>query len=303
MSPIFELTTWQKKQAALLYFFSSAHYLEGLRDRVRTLRFFADGILNTDRVQLRDKVLKSKRWGNRDTVQNWQNNAWPFLGDFEQSIDKSIIDQRSNTYHRTGAYHCARGMSEVSMQWMAPEEQGRFDRMFEEASKYARYIDDTMDRTAHATRWCDFGLTMAWRNHMDQVEVLPKLRARSDLVAESGQLPPRTGVYISTDDPAAALQFAWTGSSEGKLLDCTTFNDTGKAALATVGRAGMWTDGNAMLRIVLDNLSNPDFTNDPFFEESQTPDLAPSLVARNAFTSHSARWCYVELIEDEFEPY
>jgi hypothetical protein len=62
-------------------------------------------------------------------------------------------------------------------------------------------------------------------------------------------------------------------------------------------------DGNAMLRSVLDNLSNPDLTKDPFFEESPTPDLAPSLVARNAFASHPSRWCYVELIKDEFEPY
>jgi hypothetical protein len=178
MNAGFELTTWQKKQAALLYLFPSTQYLEGLRDRVRTLRFFAEGILNTDRVQLRDKALKSKRWGNRNTVHDWKNNAWPFLGDFQQSIDKSIIDQRANTYHRTGAYQCARGMSEFSMQWMAPEEQGRFDKMFEEAYRYAHYIDDTMDRTALATRWCDFGLAMAWRNHINQFEVLPKLRVR-----------------------------------------------------------------------------------------------------------------------------
>jgi hypothetical protein len=303
MSENLDLSVWQKKQAALLYLFSSIQYLEGLRDRVRNLRFVAEGILNVGYVQRRDKVLKSKRWGSRNTVQNWENNAWPFLGDFQQSIEKIIIDQRSNTYHQTGAYQCARGMSESSMQWMAPEEQGRFDKMFEESYRYAHYIDDTMDRTARAAGWCDFGLAMAWRNHMDQFEVLPKLRVRVDLFAESGELPPRTGVYVSTDDSAAALQFAWTGSSEGKLLDGTTFNDTGKAALATVGRAGMWTDGNAMLRFVLGNLSNPDLTKDPFFEESQTPDLAPSLVARNAFASHPSRWCYVELIKDEFEPY
>lgn len=303
MSAAFELTPWQKKQAALLYTFSSKQYLEGLRDRVQTLRFFAEGIVNAGSVQRRDKVLKSKRWGDRNTVQNWQNNAWPFLCDFQRSIAQNIIDQRSNTFHRTGAYQCARGMSEFSMQWMALEEQGGFDRLFEETYQYALYIDDTMDRTTLATRWCDFGLSMAWRNHMDQFEVLPKLRVRSDLFAESGQLPPITGVYVSMDDTAAALQFAWTGSSEGKLLDCTTFNETGKAALATVGRAGMWTDGNAMLHFVLDNLANPDLIKDPFFEESQTPHLAPTLVARNAFTSRPSRWCYVELIKDEFEPY
>jgi hypothetical protein len=186
---------------------------------------------------------------------------------------------------------------------MAPEEQDQFDTKFAELFEYAGYIDHTMDRTAPAARWCDFGLTLAWHNHVDQFPMLPKLRAMPDCWAKSGQIPPRTGVHVSMDDSAATLQFSWTGAPEGKLLDGTTFNDTGKAALAAVGRAGLWTDENGMLRFVLDNLSNPDLIADPFFEESRTPDLSPSLVARNAFTSHPSRWCYVERVKDESEPY
>lgn len=109
-------------------------------------------------------------------------------------------------------------------------------------------------------------------------------------------------MYVSMDDPDASVQFAWTGSPSGRLLNGTTFNSTGKAALAAVGRPGLWVDEAAMLRFVLQNLSNPDLTSDPFFDESQTTDLAPTLVARNAFTSRPSRWCYVELLKDEFEP-
>jgi hypothetical protein len=137
---------------------------------------------------------------------------------------------------------------------------------------------------------------------MDHFPALPKLRAVPDVVAASGQLPPKTGVYVSIDDPDATLQFAWTGSPDGKLLNATTFNHTGQAALEAVGRPRLWVDGDAMLRFVLQNLSSLDLRIDPFFEESQTPDLAPTLVARNAFTSRPSRWCLVELIKDEFEP-
>ena len=296
------LSQWQKKQAALLYHFSSLSYLEGLRDRLRALRVFAEGLLDDNEAKGRDRFLRSKQWGSRNTGENWESNAWPFLGDFQRSIAQNIVDLRSNRYHRTGAYQCGRGMSESSVQWMAPEKQEQFDRMFEELSRYALYIDETMDRTVLATRWDDFGLTMAWQHHADQFPLLPKLRAVTDISAASGALPPKTGVYVSMDDPDATLQFAWIGAPEGRLLDATTFNKTGKAALAAVGRAEMWVDGDAMLRFVLHNLSNPDLKSDPFFDESITPDLAPTLVARNAFAEHPSRWCYVELIQDELEP-
>jgi hypothetical protein len=132
--------------------------------------------------------------------------------------------------------------------------------------------------------------------------MFPKFRVLTDITAESGQTPPRTGVYVSADDHDASLQFAWTGDAYGKLLDCTTFNGLGKAALAATGREKLWVDGRAMLDFVLANLSSPELTCDDFFDEAHTEELAPSLVARNAFTSHPSRWYYVELLNGEFEP-
>jgi hypothetical protein len=302
MEKNFSLTPWQKKQATLLYHFSSLTYLDGLAKRVRAMRSFAEGILDASHEEGRDSRLRSKRWGNRNTSENWENNAWPFLADFQRSVAESIANRGANIYARTGAHQCARGISEFSMQWSTPEEQEQFESKFADLYQYARYIDQTMDRTGHATRWTDFGLSLAWQEHASNFLAIPKFIVRLDLAADSGQVPPRTGVYVSMDDSAATLQFAWTGSPDGRLLNATTFNGTGKAALIAVGRARLWTDGEAMLRFVLDNLSNPDLTKDPFFEDSRTVELAPSLVARNAFTTAPSRWCYVELLNGECEP-
>ena len=295
------LTLWQKKQAALLYYFSSLTYLEELKNRLIALRIFAEDILDTSHDEERDRLLRSKQWGSRNTSENWENNAWPFLGDFQRSVTQSIADIKSNIYHKTGAYQCGRGMAEFSMQWTTPQEQERFDRMFEALSKYARYIDNTMDRAVPSTRWNDFGLTLAWETHRDAFPVLPTFRVVTELVCETGQLPPRTGVYVSMSDPNTSLQFAWNGNAAGKLLPGTTLNDLGRAALARVGRAKLWTDGDAMLRFVLDNLSSPYLRQDDFFNDSQTPELAPSLVARNAFKPNPSSWCFVEVVKDEFE--
>ena len=90
MSHDLPLTAWQKKQAALLYYFSSLKYLEGLRDRVNQIKSFAEGKINQSRLEGRDRFLHSKQWGDRDTTENWSNNAWQFLADFQQSIAEDI---------------------------------------------------------------------------------------------------------------------------------------------------------------------------------------------------------------------
>jgi hypothetical protein len=298
----YSLNSWQKKQAALLYHFSSMNYLKGLKDRVHAIRALADGMLDQSRVEGRDRMLRSAQWGERDTGENWANTAWPFLADFQHSIARDIADRAAEIYRVTGRNQCARGMAEFSMQWSTPAEQERFDKMFTELSRYARNIDQTMNKTGQKSKWDDFGLTIAWQRNAHHFSMLPKFSVLSDVTAESGNMPPRTGVYLSIDDPNATLQFAWTGNSSGRLLECATLNELGKAALATVDRPKLWVDGKAMLDFVLVNLSNPELRSDPFFGESQNEDLAPSLVARNAFTSHSSRWCFVELLTDEFEP-
>jgi hypothetical protein len=148
----FHLTAWQKKQATLLYHFSSMNYLKGLKDRLNSLGGFTDEMLHQSRAQGRDKKLRSARWGNRDTSENWAANGWAFLRDFQRSVVRDIADRAAQIYHVTGAYQCGRGMSEFSMLWTTPAEQERFDEMFADISRYAGNIDDTMNKTCGASR-------------------------------------------------------------------------------------------------------------------------------------------------------
>src|SRR5438874_229187 len=87
----FPLTSWHKAQAAMLYHYSSLDYLKGLHRLVSSLMDgVIDPLIELAKTQGRDAVLANARWGNRDTVQNWANNAWPFLSDFRQSLTEDI---------------------------------------------------------------------------------------------------------------------------------------------------------------------------------------------------------------------
>ncbi|MDB5773460.1 MAG: hypothetical protein JWM42_3834 [Burkholderia sp.] len=301
MNKPFDLTPWQKMQVTLLYHFASLDYLKGLQKRANDVIALIDPILDLARNQNRDSVLVDKRWGNRDTSENWRNNAWSFLADFQLSIAKDIANRAFEIYGITGCYQCARGMSEYSLQWMTPDEQTKFDAMFEAVHLYAGNIDDTMDKFAHVSRWQDYGLTFAWQEFKDLFPKLPKFRVRTDIESETGKVPLRTGVYIPQDDPHGSLQFAWTGGGRGKLIESATFNDLGLKAFNDIGRKDLWINEDKMLAFVQANKKDPALQNDSFFSDSQTPQLSPSLVARNAFTSRSCKWYFVELVNGEFE--
>ena len=295
------LTTWQKKQAALLYHFSSLKYLEGLRDRVNQIKLFAEEKIDQSRSEGRDRFLHSAQWGDRDTTENWSNNAWQFLADFQLSIAEDISDHSLNSFHVTGTHQCARCLSEYSMQWATVEEEKQFDAMFAELSNYARNIDTTMQKSYDVSWWSDFGLTLAWEKHASELQMIPKLRVVPEITFDTGQIPSQTGVYIAIDDPNASLQFAWNGGQGGEIMPSSTFNDLGLAALAAVGRSELWVNQAAMRDFVLANLSNPDLASDEYANSSLSLALAPSVVARYAFVARPTRWCFVEIVKGEFE--
>ncbi|MGI4842805.1 MAG: hypothetical protein ACRYF7_05775 [Janthinobacterium lividum] len=295
------LTTWQKKQATLLYFFASDEYLKGLHERVRELQKFVDELLDKSHEEGRDRFLKDSQWGDRDTSENWSNHGWSFLADFGISVARHLADRASEIYHVTGAYQCGRGMAEFSMRWALPAEEEKFDAMFASITRYASYIDQTMEKSQIDGRWRDFGLTLAWQKHASRFPQLPKFRIREDISCKTGDIPPKTGVYVSSEFPNGAMQFAWNGNECGELLECSIFNDLGQRALATVGRSKLWLDGDTMLEFVRKNANDPQLKEDPFYSEDFTSELAPSLVARNAFTSAPSKWFYVERLEGEFE--
>ena len=124
---------------------------------------------------------------------------------------------------------------------------------------------------------------------------------RTDVTAESSKVPPRTGVYVSSDEPNAALQFAWIGGHGRKLRLASTFNEIGLDALQQVGRKDLWFDQAKMLAFVQSQKYAPLLAPEVMIDGKPNPCLAPSAVARSAFTDIPSNWYFVEIVNDEFE--
>ncbi|MCP1574576.1 hypothetical protein [Herbaspirillum rubrisubalbicans] len=299
-NPSFEIGLTQKKHVSLLYHFASLSYLQGLQDRLRSLMQFIDPTLDKAKLQGRDALLTNSRWGTRDTSENWANNGWPFLADFELSVAKQIAQRAFEVYSFTDAYNCGRGLSEYSLNWMTPEEEDEFQSRFDDLYLYAHNIDRTLKKFNVAGGWNDFGLTLCLAEHPEALSDATALRLRGDITAHSGTTPPRTGVYLPLDDPHGTPQFCWTGNPPGKLKKCSTFNDLGLEVLASVGRQALWLDEYRMNQFVQSHLQDPRLVADPYFKESiKKPKLAASLVAGQAFTSRPCDWIYVEQLHGQ----
>ncbi|MYM70431.1 hypothetical protein GTP45_27015 [Pseudoduganella sp. FT55W] len=301
-SPI-ELTQWQKKQAALLYHFASLDYLKRMQNALNDTVFFVERILDLSQAQDRDQHLISQRWGHRETSENWANNAWPFLKDFQLTTARQIAERAIEKFNITGMSQFQRGIDEYSMDWASPDEQDAFRKKIEEIYFYSKNIDNTLDKYSSSSRWYDFNLTLAWQQTKSEFLRLPKFRVRSDIEVDSNKTPQRTGVYVATDDQNASLQFAWRGSTQGRLLLGRTFNSLGLDAIASLGRTDLWLNEAKMLSFVQRKKGDPLLKEDAFYAESDTPGLATELVARTAFTKLEAKWQYVEMINGEFEDY
>lgn len=298
----FHLSTWQKAQVTLLYHFASLDYLKVLQQRLHALMASLDPTLDLAKLQRRDPLLTDARWGTRNTSENWANNGWPFLADFELSVATDIAKRAFEVYAITGANQCGRGLAELSLDWMTPDEQSDFETRFGQITRYARNIDDTMDRSDQTTRWDDFSLTLRLHEYPDALAQAPALRLRPDVTGRTGMVPVRTGVYLPVDDPHGTPQFCWTGSPAGRLLECSTFNDVGLEAVAAVGRTDLWVNDHNMHAFVQAHLKDPRLTCDPLFSRSTAnPKLASSLVARNAFTNRPCEWIYVEQMHGDRE--
>lgn len=298
----FNLSIKQKMHVTLLYHFASLEYLKGLQQRVNSLISFIDPALDEAKLDKRDKMLTTPRWGTRNTSENWSNNAWPFLADFQRSIASDIAKRTMEVYSITDANNCARGTAEQSQAWMNPEDYAEFERRMDEVTDYAMNIDYTMDKTQKTGKWTDFILTEEEKSRPDLFRLAPALRLRTDVLGDSGKTPPRTGVYIPIDDPHGTPQFCWVGKPTGQLQESSTFNALGEAALTSVGRNSLWIDDGRMQAFVQDHIRDPALTSDSFFDYSiKNSTLCASLVARHAFRSRPCQWIFVEQIHGMHE--
>lgn len=300
---IFTLNSWQKKQAAMLYHFASLDYLKGLHRMVSDLM---NGVVNPLLVlaqgQNRDAFLVDPRWGSRNTTENWSNNAWPFLRDFQCSLAKDIAGRAFEQYGITDTNNCFRGMSEYSMQWATVEEEQRFIGMVRIISDYANNIDQTLD-DYHHSRWNDYDFAHSYKEFGSQHPQIPKFRVRADIAGESGRTTVRTGVYVAQDDPLAALQFAWIGNGGGKLRPAKTFNDIGLAALKQVGREDLWLDDQKMFDVAMQSPHQALFKPTIYMLGNEHRNFAAGAVEEEAFVDRPCKWYFVEIINGEFEDF
>ncbi len=295
------LSTWQKKQAAMLYHYASLDYLKELQQLVnQAVDGVVDPLLDLAKAQQRDPLLIDSRWGTRDTSENWSNYAWPFLKDFQASIAKQIANRAFEKYSISRNNECMRGIHEFSMQWATPEEEERVEAVLRVISSHANKIDNTLD-DYHNSRWSDFGFAYEYTAFSQQFPRIPKFRIRTDVQAESGKVPVRTGVYVSQDDPHAALQFAWIGGGGGALRPSKTFNEIGLDALHTVGRKDLWFNDQKMYVFAGQNKYKDLLHKELIIGSEPAPQLAASAVAREAFTNRPCKWYFVEMLPGEFE--
>jgi hypothetical protein len=301
MNNIAPLTLWQKRQAVLLYKFSSLDYLKEMQLALNELIAYVDKLLDLAKKQGRDKVLVSYEWGNRNTSENWANNAWPFLKDFQLTTARQIAERNNHKYSITGFNQFHRGISEFSTNWASTEEEANIEKYIKRISIFCKYIDLTLDKFSTSSRWNDFTLYKAWLHFENHYFKLPRIKIREDIMADTNTVPPKSGVYFSSTDSNAAPQFSWAAGPHGKVLPGRTFNQLGMAALDYTGRDGLWSDGEKMLQFVMLNKNNTLLKEDAFYSDSKTPVLAPSLVARNAFATCNGKWIHVELVDGEYE--
>ena len=295
MNPLYPKTTtyhlslWQKRQAAMLYYYSSLDYLKALKPKIEELIVMAEMLL--ERRSILDPLMVSERWGVRDTAANWSSGGFPALTAFRQSTMWHIAKRADQFYGITGANQCARLLREYSMQWATQEQEEEFRERAEEVFKYAGKIDGVMEQ-----RWDDATFWLIWERNKQYFPRLPKFKVHLDIEGESGSVPSRTGVYVPQDDPLGALQFGWTGGGEGRfkpLKKCQTFNDIGLDALKTIGRAGLWGDKAALLKFIQQSPHASAFPSSNYSATLQ--------VMQEAFTERPCKWYFVELLEGEFE--
>lgn len=298
-APEFSLSKWQARQAALLYHFASLDYLKGLK---KLLDDFVNGVdITLERASQdgRDQVIANPRWGVRDTAANFGSYGFPALRDFQKSTNKDIALRANEFYTFTGYNQCSRLLGELSLAWTTPEEEARFEAGMNTIGHYATSIDATMERS-----WSDGSLASMWEEHGSKFSRLPKFCVRTDVEAESGRLPVRTGVYVPQDDPYGTLQFGWIGNRDGCLVDCKTFNDLGLQAVQLVGRDQLWRNDPRLLQIAkqpqyLGAFKQLDWFNEPGFLNDAT--RATAFIAAEGVRTRPCKWYFVELIDGEFE--
>ncbi|MGA6181235.1 hypothetical protein ACPEH1_08945 [Stenotrophomonas sp. NPDC077421] len=291
-----ELNPWQKRQATLLYHYSSLAYVEGLLNRIDLLVSFAESLLE-ERSNLDPAGRMLANWQPIDTAGHFSTYACPALMEFREGVIKDIAARAHQVFDIAGERQCSRMLDEYAYQmpWATQDQEEQFKHRAQAVFHYASKISEMMSRPS---LWDDFVFWSLWQEDGKGFSHIPRFRVRSDLCCFSGDTPPRTGAYVPADDPYGSLQFGWTGG-HGELGNTYTLNQFGKLALERVGREGLWEDVDGLHRLI----SGPEglLLRNIQQRERSRPHLAPAAASRESFEDRPCRWFFVELIDDEYE--
>lgn len=291
------LNLYQKRQAALLYYFSSMEHLDKIIGRVRALTVFTDQTLDYAIRMERDRAMREVGWDEGNLASNWSTHAHPMLRDCLRGLLSQKSKRATEWYDISGVSGTLTGMSHFSMNWTLPEEEQKFLELSGEAIDVGVDLDSTVEHT-----FTDLDMELSWEVYKHLFPKMPKFRIRSDVQGETGKRPVRTGVYVPQDDPFGTLQFAWTGNSSGTLAPCETLSELALEYVNVVGRNKLWKSPSEKAR-------NPDRAEptDEYFDdwcrESKRMKFPDEISSRNerAFSNRSCKWYFVEQIFGEFE--
>jgi hypothetical protein len=293
----FTLNAYQRRQAALLYYFGSMEYLDKIIASVSALTAFTDQTLDYAARVERDKAMRKLGWDEGNLAANWSTHAHPMLRDCLRGLQRQKAMRATEWYDISGVRSALSGMSHYSIDWTLPEEEEKFLALRSEASDLGIRLDETVEHT-----WTDRDMTWMWDRYRQQFPQLPKFRVRTDVIAETGKRPIRTGVYVPQDDPYGTLQFNWTGNTSGALGPCETLSDLAREYISIVGRDKLWKAPSAAAR----KPERGEFSDKYFDDWCRTKkhiEFDDWISARNerACATRPCKWYFVELLDGEFE--
>lgn len=291
------LSIYQKRQATLLYYFSSIEFLDQIIERVRALTAFTDQTLDFAVRMERDKAMRKLGWSEGHLAANWSTYAHPMLNECLRGLLAQRRLRATEWYDIAGVREALTGMSYISMNWTLPDEEQVFLKLSNEARSVAAKLDPTVMHT-----WTDLHMESTWEQYQHLFPRIPKYRVRTDVEAESGRMPFRTGVYMPQDDPFGTLQFAWIGNADGALGQCETLSELAREYISVVGRDKLWRAPNEAQRRA-DRVEPTDEYFDDWCRQEKRMNFPDEIASRNerACASSPCKWYFVERIPDEFE--
>lgn len=292
------LPPWQQLQVMVLYHLAAPERLVELIAALDSWIEASGTTLDRALDQGRDRAFSDPRWGVRDTPSNWSSHGYGLLLDFRKSTAEALALREAEIYRMTGLNGCIRGLQELSLEWMTPDEEHDFQAQIRSVERLAAPLDAVFARPCQLN---DFELTGLVSDLSEHLTTGARLKLHPEIRIESGQRPSRTGVYVPAELPAASPQFLWSGDEFGAPGPAWTFNSTGDAALQHVGRPELWVNKAQMAKFAAHAVANGLMSVQPPFEAQDVSDadVAGSLVAMQAFEARPSEWIFVELLESD----